>query len=409
MNATSAPGSHAKLGYRWVVLASVAFMLAVAMGQLVNGLSAYIIPLEKAFGWPRAEVALVNTFGLIGVALGGIVVGRVADRLGTRRVALVAAAAMGVCVILTASATALWQFYTLSFVAGFVGGGALFAPLIALVGNWFSVGSGLAIGIASAGQAIGQGGVPFGAAFLIDALGWRGAMLTQGVITLLVLVPLAMLLRDPPWHRSAADASAAAAEPPPLPLAVAVPWLSLAVLGCCTCMSVPLMHLMPLMQGQDISASDAGSVLFSMLVVAVAGRVAFGRLADRIGPIPAYMAASLWQTALVFLFTQMHSLTSFYFFAMVYGFGYAGVMTGVLVTARYLTPPSRRASLMGVILAFAWMGHAIGGYQGGLFYDLTGAYTVSYANAAAAGVFNLLLMGTMLWTIRRKPRVAVVA
>jgi len=199
-----------------------------------------------------------------------------------------------------------------------------------------------------------------------------------------------------------------AAAAPPLPSALAVPWLSLAVLGCCTCMAVPLMHLVPLIEGQGIPAVDASGVLFAMLVVAIAGRVAFGVLADRIGAIPAYMTASLWQTALVFFFTRMHGLGAFYAFAMVYGFGYAGVMTGVLVTARELTPPARRASLMGVILAFAWLGHAVGGYQGGLFYDLTRSYTTSYANAAAAGVFNLLLMGAMLWTIRRTPRLAPV-
>ena len=402
-----APRAHAEPNYRWLILAAVAIILSVAMGQLVNGMSVYIIPLEKAFGWPRALVALVNTFGLVGVAFGGIVVGRVVEKVGLRRVALAGAASMGACVILSSSATALWHFYTLSFVGGFFGGGALFTPLIALVGIWFRFGSGLAIGIASAGQAIGQGGVPFGAAFLIDALGWRGAMLTQGVVTLLVLLPLARLLRNPPWQGSAAAADTAA--PLPLPLAVSMPLLSLAVLGCCTCMAVPLMHLVPLMDGQGISAADSGGVLFTMLIVAVAGRVAFGRLADHIGPMPAFMAASMWQAMLVFFFTQLHSLGNFYVFAVVYGFGYGGVMTGVLVTARYLTPVLRRASLMGVILAFSWIGHAFGGYQGGLFYDLTGSYTVTYANAAAAGLFNLLLIGPMIWTIRGRHRKSVAA
>jgi len=390
--------------YRWVVLAATAVTLAVAMGQLVNGLSVYFIPLEQAFGWSRGDIALINTFGLIGLAAGGIVVGRVVDLLGARRVALTGAIVLGVCVAVSASASALWQFYALSFVAGFVGGGALFAPLIALVGNWFRKGAGLAIGIASAGQAVGQGGVPFGTSFLIDALGWRGAMLTQGIVSLLVLVPLVLLLRAPPWERGQGAVEAAAT--PPLPPAVAVPWLSLAVLGCCCCMAVPLMHLVPLIEGEGIPAVDASGVLFAMLLVAIAGRIAFGVLADRIGAIPAYMTASLWQTALVFFFTQLHGLGAFYAFAVVYGFGYAGVMTGVLVTARELTPPARRASLMGVILAFAWIGHAVGGFQGGLFYDLTGSYTTSYANAAAAGVFNLMLMGAMLWTIRRAPRLA---
>lgn len=387
---------------RWVVLAAAALSLAVTMGQLVNGLSVYFIPLERAFGWPRADVALINLVGLLGVAAGGIVVGRVVDRFGTRRVVRVAALVFGLCILLASRAQALWHFYLLFGIAGFVGGGAMFAPLIALVGHWFRTGAGLAIGIASAGQALGQGAVPYGAAFLIEALGWRGALVTQGLVSLAVLLTVSNLLRDPPWHGNAA--AAAPAPRPPLPSRIAVPWLALAVLGCCTCMAVPLMHLVPLIQGCGIPAPTAGGVLFLMLTVAIAGRIAFGKLADLIGAMPAYMTASLWQTVLVYLFTQMATLDSFYALAAVYGFGYAGVMTGVLLTARELTDPARRASQMGVIMALGWLGHGFGGYQGGLFYDLTGGYQWTYANAAFAGVFNLLLIGTLYWRVHRGRR-----
>ena len=77
-------------------------------------------------------------------------------------------------------------------------------------------------------------------------------------------------------------------------------------------------------------------------------------------------------------------------------------MTSVLVTARVLTPASRRATLMGVILAFAWLGHGVGGFQGGFFFDFTGHYTVSFANAALAGVANLLLVGALFLRLRRR-------
>lgn len=389
--------------YRWVILVAVSLSLAVAMGQLVNGHSVYFIPLEKEFGWARGDVALINTLGLVGVAIGGIVVGHVVDRVGTRIVAVCAAVAFGICVLLASRATTLWQFYVLFAIAGFVGGGAMFVPFIALAGNWFRNAAGMAIGIASAGQAVGQGGVPFATTFLIEAMGWRGALLVQGWVSLAILVPLALLLREPPWHRAAAAGAAAPpSAAPPLPGSVVVPWLSLAVLGCCLCMSVPLMHLVPLIQGCGISAPDAGSVLFAMLMVAIVGRVAFGRLADRVGAMPAYMTASLWQTALVFFFTQIDSLGSFYAFSLLYGFGYAGVMTGLLITARELTAPERRASQMGVILAFGWLGHSLGGFQGGKFYDITGNYVVSYANAAFAGVVNLAIVGTLYFMIRRQ-------
>jgi MFS family permease len=385
--------------YKWVIVGSVATMLAIAMGQLVNGLSVFFIPLESEFGWSRGSVALINSAGLIGLAFGGVVMGVVADRTRIAHVALAGATAVGLCVLLAAGADRLWQFYVLFFVAGVFGAG-LFAPLIAVVGNWFPVGAGLAIGIASAGQAVGQGGVPFATAFLIEAYGWRHAFMAQGVLSLAVMVPLALLMKEPP---RLVQAAAGRAEPPALlsPGAVVV-WLSAAVLLCCSTMSVPLMHLVPLMQGHHISAPDAGGVLFVMLCAAIFGRVAFGKLADVIGPIPAYMTASFWQTIAVFAFTLLHDLGQFYLFAPLYGFGYAGVMTGILITARTLTPASHRATLMGVILGFAWLGHGVGGFQGGFFFDLTGHYTVSFANAALAGVLNLLVVGMLLLTVRRR-------
>jgi MFS family permease len=382
-----------------VIVAAVAAILAIAMGQLVNGLSVFFIPLEQEFGWPRRAVALINSTGLVGLALGGIVMGMVADRTPIRKVCLAATLVVGLCILLASAADRLWQFYLLFLLAGIFAAG-LFAPLIALVGNWFPTGAGVAIGIASAGQAVGQGGVPFGAAFLIEAFGWRGAFLASGLISLAIMVPLALLMREP---SRAAQALAARTEAHlPLSPGVVTVWLSAAVLFCCTCMAVPLMHLVPLIQGHHVAAPDASGVLFVMLIAAIAGRVAFGKLADMIGPIPAYMTASLWQTVAVFAFTGIHDLTMFYIFAPIYGFGYAGVMTGVLVTARSLTPAARRTTLMGVILAFAWLGHGLGGFQGGLFFDITGDYTVSFAIAALAGAANLVLLGALFTTVRRR-------
>jgi predicted MFS family arabinose efflux permease len=107
----------------------------------------------------------------------------------------------------------------------------------------------------------------------------------------------------------------------------------------------------------------------------------------------------------VLAFTRIHDLDTLYVFAPIYGFGYAGVMTGLLVTTRELTPAVRRAGSTGVILAFAWLGHGLGGFQGGLFYDHTGAYDVSFANAALAGVLNLVIVGSLFLAVRRRARV----
>ena len=397
-----------ELSYRWVIVSASALMLALSMGMIVNGTSVFFTPLFEEFGWQRGAVSLINTSGLVGLAIGGIFMGRIADKAPIRWVVLFGATVIGLCMLGASQADVLWQFYLLFFIAGFLGASALFVPLIANVGNWFKTGAGLALGIASAGQALGQGGMPYVLALLIGALGWRDALMSVGVTMLVLLISLAMLIKQPPKISTGLDAGstdnslidgADTTLIPPNTLAV---WLGSAAILCCICMSVPLMHLVPLMQDRGLSLEDAGSVLLVMLTVAIVGRIVFGKLADMIGAIRTYWIASCWQTVLVFFFLQVDTLQGYYIFAIIYGFGYAGVMTGILISARVLTPASKRASVLGIVLFFAYLGHGIGGYQGGYFFDLTGNYTLTYANAAMAGILNLILVGALYFTTNRR-------
>jgi len=59
-------------------------------------------------------------------------------------------------------------------------------------------------------------------------------------------------------------------------------------------------------------------------------------------------------------------------------------------------------------MMFAWLGHGIGGYQGGFFFDMTGTYTLTYANAALAGVINLIVVGALYITVNRRRAAAAV-
>lgn len=401
--------------YRWVIVSASALMLALSMGMIVNGTSVFFTPLFEEFGWQRGAVSLINTSGLVGLAIGGIFMGRIADKAPIRWVILFGATVIGLCMLGASQADVLWQFYLLFFVAGFLGAAALFAPLIANVGHWFKTGAGLALGIASAGQALGQGGMPYVLALLIGALGWRDALMSVGVTMLILLISLAMLIKQPPKTAPQSDAVktdnllVGGGDSVLIAPNIVSVWLGAAAILCCITMAVPLMHLVPLMQDRGFPLEDAGSVLLVMLVVAIVGRIAFGKLADLIGAIPTYWIASCWQTILVFFFLDIDTLHGYYIFAVIYGFGYAGVMTGILVCARVLTPVSKRASVLGIVLFFAFLGHGIGGYQGGFYFDLTGNYTLTYANAAYAGIVNLILVGALYFTANRRRAVLALA
>src|SRR5262245_8588753 len=205
----------------WFAVGAAATMLAIIMGVLVNGLTGFFAPMAQSEGWGRADIASINSWGLIGLAIGSVGMGYVADRLSIRVVCLLAASTTGVCLIAASQAGSLWVLYGLFFLAGALGGGTLFAPIFAHVGNWFSRSAGIAIGVAAAGQAVGQGGVPFLAAYLIESFGWRNAMLALGCGTLAILLPLACGMRRAP-------AAAVPAHEPQLQSAAGVPILAAA-------------------------------------------------------------------------------------------------------------------------------------------------------------------------------------
>ncbi|MCU9840484.1 MFS transporter [Ruegeria sp. WL0004] len=382
--------------YRWVIAIAAGLILGIGMGATMNGITAYIVPMEEAFGWSRSQVSTINVIGLIGLAIGGVVMGAVGDRFGTRPVALFGSVILGVCYLAASQATALWQLYLLMAIAGFFGAASIFAPMFAAVGNWFPVGAGLAIGIASAGQALGQGTVPYVSSILIEAYGTSATLAITGFVMLAVMVPLSLLISPPPQTGASGRAMQSARDAQYPPEHVVIPALCAAIFLCCTCMSVPLVHLVPLIRDRGFSNEEAGGVIFIMLMAGIAGRVAFGKLVDVIGAVRAYMTAVLWMTAMILGFTMIESLGTFKIYAVIYGFGYAGVMTGILASTATLTHPTRRGAALGKVNMFGALGHANGGFLGGLLFDFTGGYELAYGVAAAAGVLNLLLVGTVL-------------
>jgi predicted MFS family arabinose efflux permease len=142
-------------------------------------------------------------------------------------------------------------------------------------------------------------------------------------------------------------------------------------------------------------------MLTVMMVFGMAGRVAFGRIADRFGNLEAYAAASLGQTALAFLFPYMSTRAELYVLSALFGLLFSGAMTAFILCAREYSPAGRTGLSIGVVMFFGWLGMALGAWQGGLLYDLCGDYFPSFANASIGGVLNLLLLG-LLYMYTRK-------
>ncbi|MBT3350466.1 MAG: MFS transporter [Nitrospinaceae bacterium] len=393
--------------YGWVMVAVAGTFMMMAVGSM-SALSVFMKPLTAEMGWYRGETSFAYLSAALILGAGGILMGHMSDRYSARPVVLAGAVILGAAYLLLARQGSLTQFYIFSTLMG-LGVSSFQAPLISSVGNWFTKNKGLALGIASAWGGLGNGVVPFTVAYLISLSGWRGAYSALGVFALVVLVPLALLIRRAPaaGEQPEARGHSAERESPPAavaqeetfllsPMAVSA-WLGSAAIFCCISMATPMLHLVVLAQDRGIAPQKAAGILLIIAVGSFFGRITYGRITDSIGGLRTYMLASISQTILVFWFTQMTSLTGFYTLALVYGFFYSGVMICLVICVREFVPLRRRGVSTGTVFFCGWLGMGIGGWQGGFFFDLTGAYTVSFGVAALAGVINL----SILYSLKR--------
>lgn len=390
----------------WLLVLVASMLMGTGAGALIS-ISTFLKPISADFGWLRGETSFAYMAGAIAMGFGGMVMGYLSDRYSTRPVVAAGVICLGGSLLLLATQSSLWQFYLYYCILGGLGAASLDAPLLANVGGWFDRNKGLALGLALAGRALGQGLVPFAGGLLIEVYGWRGAYVVLGILCMVGLLPLTLLVRNPPGWAEAKAASQQASSSElqsayPVSPKLVVAWLGGAALFCCICMGTTMVHAVAIAQDAGVGAKEAAAVILLIYVSGFFGRVAFGKFSDHIGGIRSYWLASFGQTVLIYWFTQMHHVIGFYVLAVVFGFFMSGVMTGLIVSVRELTPAHMRGMSNGLVFLTAWIGMGLGGYQAGYFFDLSGAYLVSYVNAVVMGTINLVIVGSLYVYVRNR-------
>jgi sugar phosphate permease len=183
------------------IVAVVAAFLALfaVVGFALYGLPRFYPYFVKELGWSRQQVTSGNAYSKIAVALAfGFIAGRLVDRFGPRRfmlggIAMAGGALVGLSYV--TSMSAFYFFYVFNAL-GYVFGGPL--PCQVLLSRWFERGRGKAMGIAYLGIGVGGALVPLLAYALTQTYGWRGALKILGVAMILVALPAAYFVRDPP-------------------------------------------------------------------------------------------------------------------------------------------------------------------------------------------------------------------
>lgn len=268
-------------------------------------------PITQEFGWSQTEYSFVIIVGTIVTVVSSLYIGKLFDRDGVRRWAIV-------CIVLFALALIslywltpnLWHFYGVFALMPLIGAGTSSVAYSRVVARWFDRRRGQAFGAALAGIGIGGAVLASGTQYLIGAVGWRGAYVGLGLLSLLVTLPLVVWkLRDDPSDvglgvdgervAAARGAGEAPVEPPPLLGYTAVEtrrqgrfWQMLfAFLLLSFGIGGVMIPLVPILRASGVSAEDAAVVLGALGLALIVGRAFAGFLMDRM--FAPYVAAAI--------------------------------------------------------------------------------------------------------------------
>jgi len=197
------------------VLAAVTAFLALfaIVGFALYGLPFFYDFFVTELGWSRRQVTSGNALSKVVVALlFGFLAGFVVDRFGPRRLMLAGIIMAGAALVGLSTVTSMGGFYFFYFfnALGYVCGGPL--PNQVLLSRWFDAARGKAMGIAYLGIGVGGALVPLLAHALNQRLGWRGALQVLGLFMIVVALPAAFMVREPPSSSSAPAAGSGAAS-----------------------------------------------------------------------------------------------------------------------------------------------------------------------------------------------------
>lgn len=378
----------------------VVFILSGLSFGALGAISVFLKPLSDEFGWGRAETSLAYTAIAFSSALFGILWGAVADRYGSRWFGVVAALAMSFSLYMLSEQTNIYQFYGFYFLFGAFGNAMASSPLFANVGFWFRQNPGLALGLTASGGAIGQGVVPYLAGLAISSHGWQWAYQSMAIGYLVIALPIAFLVRESPLREKVRITPESEVRHLPLSEKEVVVWMCAAVIFCCVCMSVPIVHLVPMLTDEGRELQFATSVLLVLMLAGGVGRVMGGKLGDVIGALPTYMLMSAGQALSVFWFPYMEQTIGLYLLAIFFGFTYSGVMSSILVCVRMMVSARFSARAMSLTSFFGWSGMGLGGFFGGLFFDMNGDYNWSFAFSSFMGVINVMILSLFYMRLR---------
>jgi MFS family permease len=392
--------------YAWMRLA-VSLLLMTIGGSGMYSVTVVLPRIQADFGIARADASLPYTLTMVGFGLGGVLMGRIADRWGVVVPVVLGGIGLGAGFIAAALAPNIWVFGAAQGVLiGLLGTSATFAPLVADTSQWFDRRRGIALAICMSGNYVAGAVWPPVLQYFIERDGWRSAYMFAGVFCAATMLPLALVLRRrPPRHVVAAAAASVTATGADRPMGLqpgtALALLSVAGVACCVAMSMPQVHIVAYCGDLGIGPARGAQMLSLMLGLGVVSRLASGWIADRIGGLRTLLLGSMLQGIALLLFLPFKGVVSLYVVSGLFGLFQGGIVPSYALIVREHFAPAQAGARVGTVLMATLFGMALGGWLSGAVFDWTGSYRAAFVNGLGWNALNLSIAGFLLYRVMR--------
>jgi sugar phosphate permease len=394
--------------YAWVV-AAVTFLAMLTTSAALGLPGAMLQPLSREFGWSTDELSSVFAvrfalFGLLG-PFAAIFIGR----FGLQRVMMAAAGFIAAAMLLATRMTQLWQLFLLWGLLLGCGTGLTALVLGAMVANrWFTARRGLVVGLLAASTATGQLLFLPLAAWLIEHVGWRWAVMPVFTACAVIAVLVLLFMRNSPQdiglraygEPQGEPQGAAAPALPAAPLTFFGPfqvlaeaarnrtfWILAGSFFICGLSTNGLVqtHFISLCSDNGLAAVPAASVLSMMGAFDLLGTTLSGWLSDRYDNRKLlFWYYGLRGLSLFWLPYSTFSLYGLSVFAMFYGLDWIATVPPTVRIAAQTFGKERAGMVFGWVFAAHQLGGAVAAYGAGLTRTLLLTYNPALFAAGAA-------------------------
>ena len=402
------PSSSIESRSSWVVATVALAALMVAFGA--NWIIAVALKdVAAEVNGTRSIPALASALAWLGSGLGGIIMGQIAERIGTRWT-VAGGALMITCGLAVSSLGASWPLWIgHGFFIGLIGMGGINAPLYIYVSRWFDRRRGSALALLSSGTYLAGAVWPPVFEHAIASIGWRQTMVVYGLFECAVVVPLALwFFRNPPEVIAPAPAMQSGFAPRRVlgwPPNLVFAMMCAASILCCIPMAMPQAHLVAFCSDLGITRSVGAVMLSVLLGTAFLSRQIWGAISDRIGGLATVLLGSSWQCLAMIAFLLTQSEAGLFTVAAGFGLGFSGIIPAYVLALRELFPAHEASWRIPTVLLFTAVGMAIGGWLAGQLYDHYGYYAPAFAAGIGSNILNVLVIGTLV--MRQRMRLAV--